>query len=139
MKRIILYISLIVLLASCKGCNEDNSVVPLVSVDFSININQASFFELTNITGWVYVSGGSRGIIIYRNNIDQFTAFDRHSPYNVDEGCRVSVLEDNITIKDECSESTWLILDGSLISGPAVQPLKQYSTQFNGSILRIRN
>ncbi len=122
------------------GCRrDDNSIVPLVAVDFSININSASFFELTNITGWVYTTGGSRGIIIYRNNIDQFTAFDRHSPYNVNQGCRVEVLEDNITIKDECSESTWLILDGSVISGPAAQPLKQYNTQFNGSILRVFN
>lgn len=121
------------------GCKENNSVVPLVSVDFSVNINNASYFELTNITGWVYVTGGSRGIIIYRNNIDQFTALDRHSPYNAEEGCRVFVLEDEITLKDECSESSWLILDGSLISGPAEQPLKQYSTQFNGSILRVYN
>jgi hypothetical protein len=114
-------------------------VVPLVSVDFSVNINNASYFELTNITGWVYVTGGSRGIIIYRNNIDQFTAFDRHAPYNAEEGCRVFVLEDDITLKDECSESSWLILDGSLISGPAEQPLKQYSTQFSGSTLRVYN
>lgn len=121
------------------GCKENNSVVPLVSVDFSVNINNASYFELTNITGWVYVTGGSRGIIIYRNNIDQFTALDRHAPYNAEEGCRVFVLEDEITLKDECSESSWLILDGSLISGPAEQPLKQYSTQFNGSILRVYN
>tara|TARA_B100000795_G_scaffold85907_1_gene62414 strand:- start:4320 stop:4739 length:420 start_codon:yes stop_codon:yes gene_type:complete len=129
----------IVLLTGCKGCRENNSVVPLVSVDFSVNINNASYFELTNITGWVYVTGGSRGIIIYRNNIDQFTAFDRHAPYNAEEGCRVSVLEDDITLKDECSESSWLILDGSLISGPAEQPLKQYSTNFSGSVLRVYN
>jgi hypothetical protein len=127
------------LLAGCKGCRENNSVVPLVSVDFSVNINNASYFELTNITGWVYVTGGSRGIIIYRNNIDQFTAFDRHAPYNAEEGCRVFVLEDDITLKDECSESSWLILDGRLISGPAEQPLKQYSTQFSGSTLRVYN
>ena len=129
----------IVMLTGCKGCRENNSLVPLVSVDFSININDASYFELTSITGWVYVTGGSRGIIIYRNNIDQFTAFDRHAPYNVGDGCRVFVEEDEITLQDECSDSSWLILDGSLISGPAEQPLKQYSTNLSGSILRVTN
>lgn len=115
-------------------------MVPLVAVDFTVNLNEPSFFELTNITGWLYVTGGSRGIIIYRNNIDQFSAYERHSPYNVDEGCRASVNEeDQVVIEDECSDSTWLIVDGSVITGPAVQPLKQYNTQLTGSILRVYN
>ena len=114
-------------------------MVPLVNVDFTININEPSFFNLTNITGWVYVTGGSQGILIYRNNIDQFTAYDRHTPYNVDDNCRVSVEEDGITVKDECGDSSWLIIDGSIISGPASQPLKQYNTQFSGSLLRVFN
>lgn len=113
--------------------------MPLVQVNFTVNINEPSFFDLTGITGWVYVSGGSNGILIYRNNVDQFTAYDRHAPYNVNERCRVSVLDDGITVKDECSESSWLLLDGSIISGPTIQPLKQYSTQFSGSILRVYN
>ncbi len=104
-----------------------------------MNINEPEFFNLTSITGWVYVTGGSRGIIVYRNNLNQFTAFDRHSPHNVSEGCRVAVLEDDITIKDECSESTWLIIDGSVISGPTTQGLKQYNTQCAGTILRAFN
>ena len=118
---------------------DNDSVVPLVNVDFTININEPAFFELTNITGWVYVTGGSRGILIYRNNIDQFSAFDRHSPYNVDDGCRVEVLEDQFTVKDECSDSSWIILDGSIATGPTEQPLKPYSTDFSGSFLRVYN
>jgi len=121
------------------SCRDDNNIVPLVDVDFSININEPAFFDLTNITGWVYVTGGSRGILIYRNNLDQFTAFDRHSPFEVDQNCQVSVLEDNFTVADPCSESTWLILDGTILTGPTSWPLKQYSTQFNGSILRVFN
>jgi len=126
-------------LCTLPGCRDDNNIVPLVDVDFSININEPSFFNLTNITGWEYVTGGSRGILIYRNNLDQFTAFDRHSPFEVDQNCQVSVLEDNLTVADPCSESTWLILDGTILTGPTSWPLKQYSTQFNGSILRVFN
>ena len=121
------------------ACREDNNIVPLVDVDFSININEPAFFELTNITGWLYVTGGSRGILIYRNNIDQFTAYDRHSPFNVGENCQTSVLEDDFTVDDPCSESSWSLLDGSILSGPATWPLKQYNTQFDGTILRVRN
>ena len=31
------------------------------------------------------------------------------------------------------------VLDGSVIEGPATQPLKRYNTQFDGQILRIWN
>ncbi len=121
------------------ACRDNNNVVPLVNVDFSLNLTEPSLFNLTNITGWIYTSGGSRGILIYRNNIDQFTAFDRHSPFEVENNCQVSVLEDNFTVADPCSESSWLLLDGTILSGPATWPLKQYSTQFNGTILRVFN
>jgi len=138
-RKFCIVIIIILVLTGCRGCRENNSIVPLVAVDFTININEATFFELTNITGWVYVLGGSNGILIYRNNIDQFTAFDRHVPFEVDEFCQADVLEDNLTVKDECSESSWLILDGTILSGPTTQPLKQYSTSFNGSLLRVFN
>lgn len=126
-------------LVTLPACRDNNNVVPLVDVDFSININEPAFFELTNITGWIYVTGGSRGILIYRNNIDQFTAYDRHSPFEVENACRVDVLEDDFTVQDPCSDSSWALLDGTILSGPTTWPLKQYNTQFNGSILRVFN
>ncbi|MFK7757835.1 MAG: hypothetical protein AB8B53_12970 [Flavobacteriales bacterium] len=133
------YIALILILSSCRGCREVDSIVPLVQVDFAINIDEPQFFDLSFPTGWTYLSGGSRGILIYRNNIDQFSAYDRHAPYEVNEGCQVSVIDDGFTIEDPCSESTWIIIDGSVLSGPADQPLKQYNTQFLGNILRVFN
>ncbi len=130
---------LAVVISGCNGCRDQESIVPLVQVDFSINIDEPAFFELNNITGWIYVSGGSRGILIYRNNLDQFSAYDRHAPFEVNEGCQVSVAADQFTILDPCSESSWIIIDGSVLTGPADQPLKQYNTQLLGNILRVFN
>lgn len=121
------------------SCRKDQSRIPFVPVDFTINLNEPQWFNLTSITGWEYVTGGSRGIVIYRHTLDEFVAYDRHSTYNVGEGCRVSVEDDNITLADECSESEWLIIDGSVLQGPATVPLQAYNTTFNDPFLRIYN
>lgn len=135
-KKLGLLLILIVFLA---GCRRDNTDIPYVSFDFTININEPSFFDLQVVGGHETVVGGSLGIIIYRSNFDQFVALERHSPYNVEENCQVSVTEDDITIEDPCSGSQWVITDGSIISGPTSQGLLQYKTVFNNPYLRVYN
>lgn len=120
-------------------CDRGESQIPYREVDFEINLNLPAYQDLVVPTGWIYVSGGSRGIIIYRHTQETFVAMDRHATYNVDDNCRVDVLEDNITVEDPCSGSRWLIIDGSVMDGPATFPLQQYSTSWNPPILRVYN
>ncbi|MFN0033278.1 MAG: hypothetical protein ACKVOR_14040 [Flavobacteriales bacterium] len=122
---------------SCRDRGEDQ--VPYVPVNIAININQPDFFDLTVPTGWVYVTGGSRGIIVYRNSNEEFTALERHSTYNVSDECAVAVDDDGVLITDLCSSSKWLIHDGSLVQGPASLPLIQYETNFQDPYLYITN
>lgn len=119
-------------------CNEQRQI-PFVQVNFQIDLNLPAYQPLTATAGWIYVSGGSRGIIIYRRNQDEFMAYDRHSTYKVDDACRVEVDEDGVLISDPCSESQWVITDGSVVNGPAVQPLQQYNTSWNPPTLRVFN
>lgn len=121
------------------GCRKEQERIPYVPVNFSIDLTLPAYFDLTIPTGWTYVSGGSRGIIIYRNSQNEFTAIDRHSTYNIGDYCKVEVSDDNVILVDPCSESTWLITDGSVVSGPTNLPLQQYNTQFNGNILYVYN
>lgn len=121
------------------ACRDNTSQVPLVQVNITINVNEPSFFDIQAPTGWTYITGGSRGIIIYRNSIDEFTALDRHATYNVPSGCAVTVADDGVLLDDPCSDSQWLIVDGSVVNGPANTPLKQYNTQFNDPYLYISN
>lgn len=132
------YIAIVLVFGSCK---KENQQVPLVAVDVTVNLNNPQFLDLTYVSGWEYLTGGSLGIIVYRSSQNEFVAFDRHSPYQPDEQCRVSVSDDNITIIDDpdCSTSSWLIIDGSLISGPAATGLQPYNTSFNDPYLRIYN
>ena len=120
------------------ACGRDSNI-PVRNVDIDINVNLPSYQNLNVISGWVYVTGGSRGIIIYRRSETEFVAYERHSPYQPEDNCRVSVADDEITIEDECSDSKWSILDGSIINGPTSRPLLQYTTSWNEPFLRVYN
>ena len=120
-------------------CRRDEENIPNVAIDLYLNVNEPDLFDLYPVGGWVYYTGGSRGLIIYHKSFDEYAVFDRHSPYNVGAGCIVEVQDDNILIQDPCSESQWILTDGSVVSGPTSQPLKEYQNTFVNPTLHIYN
>jgi len=119
---------------------EERGGVPLSLVDISINVNNPAYSDLAVPGGWVYLSGGSLGLIVYRSGPDSFVAMDRHCPYQPADLCRVFVDESEITAQDTaCCHSSFLITDGSVVQGPAALNLQRYNTSFNGTTLRIYN
>jgi nitrite reductase/ring-hydroxylating ferredoxin subunit len=123
------------------SCNrERNNIIPNVLVDIEININNPEYINLMAVGGSMYLSGGSRGIVVYRYSQDTFVAFDRHCPYNPsEEGQVIFDSSSAIILKDNSCGSQFLLTDGSLYSGPATNSLKRYQTFFDGTILRIYN
>ena len=120
-------------------CNDAQQFIPYVPVDFSVNVNLPAYIDLSVPSGHVLVSGGSQGIILYRYTLDQFVALDRHSTFDIPANCQVEVTEDGLLISDPCSNSEWLISDGSVVSGDAIYPLHRYATQWNDPVLRVFN
>ncbi len=142
MKTSVLKIGLALLLlplfSDCSK-NNPNDVIPNVYVDVTININEPSSFDLQPIGGWIYVSGGSNGLLVYRANFDEFNCYDRHSTYNVNQFCKVEVDSTGFKLLDPCSGSEFSIFDGSVVKAPATISLKRYSTNFDGTYIYIRN
>jgi nitrite reductase/ring-hydroxylating ferredoxin subunit len=123
---------------SCK--KERPSGVPLTPLDISINVNNPSYADIAVPGGWIYLSGGSMGLIVYRSSPNDFVAMDRHCPYRSAELCRVFVDDSEIIAKDTaCCGSRFLVSDGSVVEGPAALGLQRYNTSFNGTTLRIYN
>jgi hypothetical protein len=135
--RIFLFCLLVVTLSW--SCKDRQSQIPYVQVNLNLNINEPQFFDLSVPTGYVYITGGSLGIIVYRMSEDEFVAIERHSPYNPEDGCRVEVKSDGVIIEDPCSDSEWLIHDGSIVSGPTNFALTTYNTSYNAPYLYIYN
>jgi nitrite reductase/ring-hydroxylating ferredoxin subunit len=126
-----------VCLSSCKKSTEP--YVPYVRVNFTISPSDPQFNKLNVPGGWVYVTGGSRGIIVYRKSNDEFLAFDRHCPFQVADFCRVSVNNTQIMAKDTCCGSEFVLTDGSVAKEPANRPLLQYQTGWDGFNLQVFN
>lgn len=136
----VITLSLIFFSSSCVKNNQNP--VPSIPFDMTIDINLPSYYPLQGVGSWVYVLGGSRGIIVYRRSLDEFVAFDRHSPMDPNGTCFLPLFPDQdnfLQLKDTCSSALFSLYDGGPISGSQFG-LRQYATQFNGlNLLRIYN
>ncbi len=136
---------LLLLFALLSSCNDDDGInqVPIVPFDLTISLDLPLYSSLQSPGGWVYLEGGSRGIVVYRIDATQFAAFDRHCTYQVQEACRINVdPETNITAVDtECCNSEFTLLDGLPQSGPARRPLRRLQAMYNvnNNTLRVFN
>ena len=138
--RFILFLSLVLLLSSCR--KNKNHPVPSIPFDITIDINLPSYNALISVGTWAYVNGGSRGVIVYRRSIDEFVAFDRHSPVDPDALCPEPLYPDAanfLTLIDSCSTARYSLYDGSPIQDSEFG-LRQYQTSYNGTnLVRIYN
>ncbi len=137
-----LVVMLITILVSAVSCEkvESHQSIPTVPVDLYLDINSTFYIELSTVGGWLYLTGGYKGILVYRLSPDEFVAYDRACPY--DPSITNSIIEldnSNLICQDTVCGSKFLIIDGSVHEGPATLPMKYYRTSFDGSVLRIYN
>lgn len=125
------------ILISCKDTN--TRYIPYVSIQINKPISNPDLINLQTIGGYVYLTGGSRGLVLYRKNEDEIKCYDRHSSYLPDNNCRVAVDSSNIAVKDPCSNSRWILTDGQPIAGEATLPLQEYTCDFDGQRINIVN
>jgi nitrite reductase/ring-hydroxylating ferredoxin subunit len=141
MKKVSLFLLsfITVLLLGCSK-EENPNDIPVVAVNFVVNPNSTEYLELNAVNGWVTVTGGYRGIIIFRKSLNEFAAFERACPYDWQQSdARIEVESSGITaICPHCS-SKFILLDGSPFNGPSPYPLKPYLASYDGTLLFISN
>jgi len=134
--KLIILLLLLIPLASCHK-DKQTPVIPYVYVNIQLYPNTLDFIP---VSGWVYVTGGYRGLIVYRMGSNEFMAYERTCPYDPEKDCaRVQVESSGITAIDSCCGSRFVLTDGSPIKGPSGYPLQQYRTSYDGDLLRIFN
>lgn len=129
----------LVIFFSCNKNNQDQNhgYIPNVPVNMYIQPENEGLIAGT----WrVYPYEGYRGIFIYR--LDQFTflAFEQACPYDANlETAYVQINPASFQLIDSTCLSSYNLLDGMPVSGPASLPLLQYLTEFDGINLHVFN
>ena len=129
--------------------NDDQPIDPGY-VNIFINPNSTEYIQLNSVGGWVYLYANppSRGIIVYRMTQDEFKAYERTPTYKPDSCSvlepvkklsKIIVDESGIMAIDTCSGSEYILLDGSVVKGPATYPLFAFRTSYDGETLHIYN
>jgi len=126
------------------GCRKsNNNAFPNVRVEEYVYLSNPSNFDLTAPGGWIYHTGGYRGLIVYRRYVNgnqtDFGAYDRACPEHYADGCsKLDVDEDGTYAVCGCNGEKYLLLDGSPTGG-GQYPLMEYPTNFDGQVLYISN
>jgi nitrite reductase/ring-hydroxylating ferredoxin subunit len=146
---------IITIFAVAVACNKKNDVIPDVTVDFMLDINDPEFVQLNAIGGSVTVDAGTNnwgiyaagyngnGIIISRG-VDEFYAYDRTCPHDYaanEASVRINIDASGFAkaVCPQCKTSYELISFGTPASGVGRYPLKNYKTSFDGRWIRVWN
>jgi len=132
-----LILSTLLTIGACEPQVVDN--ILLVFVEIDINLNNAEYHDLQRDNGYVYILGGVKGIIVYRENSETYLAFERNSPVNPSFACAVVDVDvSGLFISDPCSGAAF-DFEGNPINGISPLPLYQYITILDNSWLYIRS
>lgn len=124
------------------GCRGNRNQMPYVPVDIYINTTLPSYSNLNVIGGWVYVTGGNNGLIVYRQSYEVINAYERRCTYNLPNSCGTGVVDStNFFVDCDCDGTRYSIFDGTVTQGPAPTSLYMYRTSFdpNSGQLHIYN
>jgi hypothetical protein len=125
-------ISILLLIINSCSKNTEQAAVPYVNVSFTIYLNNTLWNKLNTPGNWMYLTGGDKGIIIYRYDQETFSVWDRCCTYNALSGnAIVSVESNNVYAIDSSCGSVFNILNGQVQHSPATLPLKAYHYTFD--------
>lgn len=132
------FIALLIL--TLAACGKQGNVVPNVSVNLQIPVNDPRVSALRNPGGAVLISGyGVSGLVLYRRTTGGYAAYDRCSAYEPEKRCAVTLDNPSLTVTDPCSGAKWSLEDGTPVKSPAVRSLKEYVVNANSFEIFVSN
>jgi hypothetical protein len=140
-KEIALLLLFVVSFLSCTPDLYDDPIPPAIFEDIVLPLTLPENNGLATLgfrdLSLAYPNAGVRGIIVYRKNSTTYLAFEKNCSYQPNSACAtVNVHSSTFFLEDPCCASTFS-WDGFPSGGPAWQPLRQYVTILNGTVLTI--
>lgn len=140
MKKYFLLVILVLLLSCKDDYNDGNTYLPNVVVNFTINLNLPEGNGILLSGFKIFPSQGVRGVIVFNNGLDNFTAFDMACPHINLQSCSTMTFEQSdLSMKCPCDDKEFSKIDGAPLSSEIQQAARAYIVSKSGNILTIRN
>jgi nitrite reductase/ring-hydroxylating ferredoxin subunit len=153
--KISIFLITYVIVITLSSCNKKNDVIPDTYVNFTLDLNDPEFVNLSGFGGSITVNAktnnwGSRAAgfngngIIVCFGVEEFYAYDRTCPHDYavnDLSISVNIDPTNSTIAicPKCGTKYGLTVGGTPASGVGRYPLKNYKTSFQGNSVMVWN
>jgi hypothetical protein len=138
--RILFRLFSLVILSVATACEPDLADDPIPYIPFTaitIDVNLPAYQSLKT-SGYIYLDGGVRGILLHKTSSSQYIAFERNCSYRPNEACAtVEMHSSNLYMLDTCCGSSFELPSGNPIGGVAWRPLRKYETSLSGTQLTI--
>ncbi|HIF27360.1 MAG TPA: hypothetical protein EYQ40_02285 [Candidatus Marinimicrobia bacterium] len=117
------------MLVNQSGCSEGSPTAPINNSDETITVDLSSSENsaLATVDGTLALGANvldSKGLLLYRQSDTNVLAFSRNCTHN---GCTIGSFQNGSQFNTS----------GSVVNGPAVNPLTQYSATITGNIVTI--
>jgi len=137
MKKILVIFLFIGLLA-CSNTDDNNPVLPDVAVNTTVFLNNPSNNDLLFVGGYVEISGGIKGIVVYHGIGDNYFAYDLACPHLAPNEC-TKMTVDGLHMICTCDNSKFALALGGAPQSGTPYPAKAYNVVKNGDSLLITN
>lgn len=137
--RKLLFLLVLISFFSCEK-NDTNDILPKLTVNIIIDLNLPQYLDLQTPSGWVYTSGGIKGIFIQNTGIGSqpYKAFERACPNN--DCTNPMTFDESLKLKCPCDASEYSIIDGSPQTPGNLHFAREYRVNvLNSSSLNITN
>lgn len=144
-----LFLAMICLFTGCE--EEKKRIIPYTYVNFSIRLDNPQFIALNSVGNAVVITSSydgsnsagydNNGIILYRASEEEFYAFDRTCPYDVEKSIAVEIDESGIMAVCPACNSTYVLpnIGFPTKESPSKYALHQYQTSFDGLTVSVYN
>lgn len=138
MKKFGFYIVLFAMFSACEPDLSDDEI-PWQPFDvIQLNLNLPEYVALKTDGGTKTIDGGVRGIILYHQSGNSYTAYEANCSYQPNSACAtVEVHVSTLYMFCACCSSNFDLVTGYPTGGPAWRPLRRYYTSVSGSTLTI--
>lgn len=132
-----IYVALIGLLGCTPDLSDDQ--IPFQPFpDIIINLNLPENIALKSKGISKEIDGGTRGIIVYCEDIGVYYAYERNCSFHPNDACAtVNIDNSKLFMVDPCCGSSFDFSTGKPTGGIAWRPLLMYKTTYNGADLII--